>query len=112
MVLLCGNCFSRDMNFSSPKLFSRGFTLIEAVVTIGVFMLMTSISFMNYRSVDNTLLLSALANKVAISIRQAQVSGTSVRENVFATNQFTSGYGIHFLIRSVSVRWTGRFWGS
>lgn len=85
------------MNFFSKKKYAnKGFTLVELLVTMGIFTLLTSMTVANYRSVDNTLLLNALANKVALSVRQAQISGTATRQDVTGTGTFTNGYGINF----------------
>lgn len=76
------------------RTFRGGFTLIEAIVTITIFILLSAVTIMNYRSIDNSLLLDAVANKIAIDLRQAQVSGTSVREDIGGT--FKNGFGINF----------------
>jgi|GEM_PF-5992068 len=82
--------------FCKKKHINKGFSLIELLVTIGVFTLLTSMTVANYRSVDSTLLLNALVNKVAVSVRQAQISGTATRQDVTGTGTFTNGYGINF----------------
>jgi prepilin-type N-terminal cleavage/methylation domain-containing protein len=64
-------------NFKKDNL-SFGFTLIELMVTIGVFVLLSTVVLVNYRSVDNSLVLQNTAHQMGLIIRKAQVSGLSV----------------------------------
>ncbi|MEX2405217.1 MAG: hypothetical protein WD579_01300, partial [Candidatus Paceibacterota bacterium] len=46
----------------------------------------------NYRGFDNSILLTNLAHEVALSVREAQVFGVSVRGQ---GSDFSAGYGLH-----------------
>lgn len=72
---------------------SRGFGLIELMVSISIMTLVSTVILVKNRSFNNALLLRNQAYEVAFSLRQAQllaVSGT--KESVGDSNQ----YGIYF----------------
>ena len=71
-----------------------GFTLVELLVSIGIFMLITTMAVMNHAQFNSSVLLTNLAYEVGLSIRQAQVYGITVKQTDAA--KFESGYGIHF----------------
>ncbi len=50
----------------------KGFTIIELVVTVSVFVLLSAVLLGNYRSTTRSLSLNTLANLVSTEIRQAQ----------------------------------------
>jgi hypothetical protein len=50
----------------------------------------------NYRSVNSSVMLNTLASKIAISMRQAQVSGLAVMEDKGGGNSFGNAYGMNF----------------
>ena len=60
----------------------RGFTLIELMVTLAIFTIMTSVIMANYPGFNNKIALEVLAQDIALSIRQAQVYGISVRQQI------------------------------
>ncbi|MDP4020741.1 MAG: prepilin-type N-terminal cleavage/methylation domain-containing protein [Candidatus Adlerbacteria bacterium] len=72
---------------------SKGFTLTELMVVVTIMTLLTGIFLFQQRQFDSTTILRSLAYSVALSIRQAQTYGISVRgfEGVFA-----EAHGIHF----------------
>lgn len=74
---------------------NAGFTMIEMVVSVGIFVVMASLILTNYQKFLNTSSLSTLASEIAVSIRQAQVYGQNVREFGAGTNTFPS-YGAFF----------------
>ena len=71
----------------------KGFSLIELIVSIAIFMIITSIVLYNYGSFNNDLIVSNLAYEVALEVRTAQVYGLSV---LGSNNSFNAGYGVHF----------------
>lgn len=73
---------------------TRGFTLIELVAVMGIFVVITSIVLVNNNQFGGKFLLENLAYDVALSVRTAQVYGTSVKRS--DAGVFTNGYGIHF----------------
>ena len=71
----------------------KGFTLVELVVVMGIFLVITSVTILSQRSFDNSILIDNLAYGIALAVREAQVYGVSTRG--FDTD-FTSSYGVHF----------------
>jgi type II secretory pathway pseudopilin PulG len=72
-----------------------GFTMIEMVVSVGIFVVMTTLVLANYQKFLSTISLSTLASEIAVSVRQAQVYGQNVREFGSGSNIFPP-YGIFF----------------
>lgn len=73
----------------------KGFTLIELIVVIGIFITITTLILANYTGFSDRLSLKRTVQEIALSIRQAQSYGLAVREFGTGTNQFP-GYGIYF----------------
>lgn len=73
------------------KSFKAGFTLIEMLVAVGIFTLMSAVLLYNYPEFNSRSALDNLAHQIAISIREAQVYGLSVRQ----TSAVYPGYGIY-----------------
>ncbi len=73
---------------------NKGFTLVELLVSISIFTLITSVAVYNHAKFNNSVLLTNLAYEIGLSVRQAQFYGISVRQN--ASFSFNSGYGVHF----------------
>lgn len=71
-----------------------GFTLVELLVSIAIFTLITTIAVFNHAQFNSSILLTDLAYEAALTIRQAQVYGITVRQS--STNGYDSGYGVHF----------------
>lgn len=76
----------------------KGFTLIEVLVSVAIFVIVTSLVLLGQRSFGGSVLLSNLAYDVALSVRQAQVYGVSVKQarGVSSGLAFNRSYGIHF----------------
>ena len=78
---------------------SGGFTLIELLVVISIMLIFTTVLLLRQQTFDSTTLLRSLGYSVALSVRQAQVYGSSIRENAtnaFTTNTAARSYGVHF----------------
>ncbi len=67
--------------------------MMELLVSLAVFVLISTIVLMNYGSFESSLTTESLAYEVALALRQAQVFSLSVRG--FGSN-FQVAYGIHF----------------
>ena len=76
----------------------RGFTLIELVVSMAIFVIISSVVIVSQRRFGGNILITNLAYDVALSVRQAQVYGISVRRAAGAIlgQEYTRSYGIHF----------------
>jgi prepilin-type N-terminal cleavage/methylation domain-containing protein len=95
--------FRRSSNSKAPK----GFTLIELVVVIAIMVLITTAILARQARFDSSTLLRSLSYSVALTIRSAQVYGTSVRGNATLQANCTAGtyvsgncyagaYGVYF----------------
>ncbi len=78
----------------------RGFTLVELVVSIAIFLIITSVVMVSQHRFGGNILITNLAYDVALGIRQAQVYGISVKQSSTGFNQ---SYGIHFESQSPGV---------
>lgn len=72
---------------------SAGFSLVELIISIAIIALITGVILARYGSFNSTVLLTSLAYDVALSIREAQVLGISVRSDA---GVFSDAYGMHF----------------
>ncbi len=73
--------------------YNRGVTLIELMVVIVIFMILTGITIFSYGKFNSSLSIQNLADDIALSVRQAQGYAIGVRDNGSAL--FSSGYGVH-----------------
>jgi len=71
----------------------RGFTLVELVVTIGIFVVISTLVFANYPKFKSQLSLKKTSQEIAFAVREAQVYSLSVKEY---EGRFDIGYGVHF----------------
>jgi Tfp pilus assembly protein FimT len=81
-----------------------GVTLVELVVVIFIFMILTSITIFNYGKFRSSLSIQNLADDIALSIRRAQGFAIGVRGT---GGTFTPGYGIHFTAKSDTAKYKG-----
>jgi len=77
----------------NPNKTQKGFSVMELVVSIGIFVFITGILLANFPSFSSNISLENLVYEIALSIRESQVYGLSVKA---FEGQFTYGYGIHF----------------
>jgi len=71
----------------------RGFSLIELLVAVSIFIIISTVVLANHSRFNSSVLLGSLAYDIALSIREAQVFGVSVRQY---DSGFQVGYGIRF----------------
>lgn len=72
----------------------RGFTIVELIVSVAIFVIITSIILAKHSTFSGTLLVENLAYDIALTIRKAQVFGLSIKEAT--PGVFDTGYGVHF----------------
>lgn len=84
---------NQDSNRIGDK---RGFTLVELLVTIAIFVFMTALVLTKYNSFDSGALLTNQAYDVAMAIRETQTYGMSVLTKDMGTSDFSGSYGILF----------------
>lgn len=87
--------------------FEQGFTLVELLVTLSVFTVISALTLANYPKFNNQTAITGLAQQIAISIREAQVYGVAVK-NASSTASIVSpntypAYGIFFATSSVGT---------
>lgn len=79
--------------FKKKNNLKKAFTLVELLVVISIFSLISISVFYNHSKFSSRIKTENLAYEVAISIRQAQFYGLNVRGQ---NNVFDVGYGVHF----------------
>ncbi len=76
--------------------FRRAFSLIELLVVVSIFSFISVVILANHSKFNTNVLLDSLAYNSALSVRQAQVYGISVRQSAALPGEFQIGYGVHF----------------
>lgn len=79
-------------NFNKIK-YNSGITLVELLVVMSIFILITTIAIFNYGKFDSSLSTQNLADDIALTIRKAQSYAIGVRG---LGNEFNYKYGVHF----------------
>ena len=74
---------------------NRGFTLVETLVVLGIFVIVTAIVLVGNNSFNNTILLTNFAYDVALTVARAQSYGVSVKQFGSGAESFNVGYGVH-----------------
>jgi len=87
----------------------RGFTLIELLVVSLIVILITGTILFRQQGFNSSTLLRSLAYSVALSVRQAQVYGVSVRESGVNTSAFGQGYGVVFSTTGCGLQGSSRY---
>lgn len=72
----------------------RGFSLIELLAVTGILVAISSIILVNNAQFGGAITLKNLAYDMALSVREAQIYGISVRR--YGASNFQPGYGMHF----------------
>ena len=74
----------------------RAFTLIELLVVLAVISIITFVLLVQQSKFDSATVMRGLVYNIALSVRQAQVYGVSVRESGQGSGTFAQGYGLYF----------------
>lgn len=80
----------------------RGFTLVELVMSVGIIAFVTGVVLFNYRNYNENVLADKLANEVILTLREAQVYATGVKEIQPGSDDFSGWYGVYFTDNSTS----------
>lgn len=75
---------------------NRGVTLVELIVVVFIFTIISSITIFNYSNFRSSASIQNLADDIALSVRKAQGYAIGVR----GYNSVFSGYGIHFTLKN------------
>lgn len=70
--------------------------MVELMVSAGILVIISSLVLVQHARFSGNLLISNLAYDIALTLRQAQVYGLSVREFGTGSGEFDVGYGVHF----------------
>ena len=82
----------------SRHIAQRGFTLVELMVSIGIFALMTALVVVKYGTFNQSVLLTNLAYDVALTVRTSQTYGLSVKAASDSGSSYSSptyAYGVN-----------------
>ena len=82
---------------------NKGFTLVEMIMVIGIFIFLTAITVFNYGDFNSDVTLTNLAYEVALEIRQAQTYALGVRaagidSGLSGRSEFEKPFGVYFNI--------------
>ncbi|MEN9647626.1 MAG: hypothetical protein RLY57_430 [Candidatus Parcubacteria bacterium] len=75
---------------------SKGFTLIEMMVSIAIFTIITSVVIFNHGKFNSSINVTNLSYEVALAIRQAQVYGLAVKQDSKVADSVEYAYGVYF----------------
>ena len=80
---------------------NSGFTLVELLITISIFVILTGVVLFSQSKFNGSILLTNLAYDTAVTLRQAQTYGINIKEfnTGSGTGQFVP-YGVHFATSS------------
>lgn len=86
------------VNFKAKKL-QQGFTIVEMLIVIGIFSVLTAVVLFQYGNFNSQTILTNMAYEVALTTRQAQVYALGVRGQQGegdADDNFDNRYGVYF----------------
>lgn len=84
-----------DNNKKKNK-YSKGMTIIELIVVLSIFVIITTITIFNFGKYRSSESLNNLSDDIALAIRKAQSSATGSQ----LKSGSSSGYGVHFTASS------------
>lgn len=85
--------FAVKGQMSVVKCPQEGFTLVELLVTLGIFAVITGAVLANYRGYNTNALFANASEDIVLALRQAQVYGVGVKGT---GTSFTTPYGVYF----------------
>ena len=74
----------------------KGFTLVELLVVLVLMSLLTLVFLVRQQKFDSSTIMRSLAYSIALSLRQAQVYGISVRPTAPGSANFATSHGLFF----------------
>ncbi len=83
----------------------QGLTVLELVVVMFIFTLVSAIAIFNYSQYKTTVSLGNLSQDIALTIRKAQIYAISVKgSDINGSGKQFPGYGIHFYLSTTAGR--------
>lgn len=79
---------------------AAGFTLTELLVSMGIAVSILTVVIVNQSTYIDGASLRNLADNISLSLSQAQIYSTGVKEVYTGSNEFTAAYGMEFNITS------------
>lgn len=90
---------------NNTQVHNKGFTLVELMVTVGIFTLITGLLLARYTNFNRGIILTNLAYDIALTLRSAQSASINVRSapinGPFSSN-FDDPYGVYFTDESTT----------
>jgi type II secretory pathway pseudopilin PulG len=74
--------------------YNKGISMVELIVVISIFLILTSITIFNYGQFRSSISLQNLADDIALVIRKAQSYSTGVQQG--EVSQGVGSFGVHF----------------
>jgi type II secretory pathway pseudopilin PulG len=88
---------------------NSGMTLVELLVVVAIFMMVTGIVIFNYSNFRSTISTQNLVDAISLSVRKAQSYAIGARAT---RDDFTHGYGVHFTTQNANGLVRGSVAGS
>lgn len=79
---------------------NRGFTLLEMMVSIGIFAIITAVVIFNHGKFNSSINVTNLSYELALAIREAQVYGLAVKQEAGNDISEDYAYGVYFNINN------------
>lgn len=86
----------------TAKAFQSGVTLIELIVVVAIFSVVSSVLLFNYSDFSTNVSIRNLSQDIALTIRKSQTYATSVRGITSGTDRTYPAYGMVFSLESNS----------
>lgn len=85
-------------DFLQKKKKNKGFTILEMIIVIGIFGIITAVVIFNYNDFNSNIIMTNLTYEVALELRQAQVYSLGVRAASVGSDRdvFETQYGVYF----------------
>jgi len=80
----------------TKPLWVTGFTMLELLVTLSIFIIITTVIMSNYPKYGSQVALGRITREMALLIRQAQVFGIAVQEVSIGSTRKTPPFGVSF----------------
>lgn len=81
----------------SKEASNAGFTLVELMVVVSIVAFFSALIIVSHRRFGDSIAINNLAYDVALSVREAQIFGTSVRGQSLSLSSFDHAYVVRFV---------------